>query len=129
MKPFKNSLAFYRTRHRTPGCKLTHMFGIPLLALVPLTFFVNRGLSAQCLLGGVALQLLGHYVFEKNKPTFIETHDLMSVPASLYFVGEEWIDVATGQWLAKNGVGLWKKLPIAPEVEAEAHADTASIPV
>ena len=39
MKPFPEQLAFYRSYHRTPGCKATHFFGVPLVTfalLIPL---------------------------------------------------------------------------------------------
>lgn len=31
MKPLAEQLAFYRSYHRTPGCKATHFFGVPLV--------------------------------------------------------------------------------------------------
>lgn len=121
VKPFKTSLAFYRTRHRTPGCKLTHMFGVPMLALALATFGLSKKISAVCLLGGVALQFLGHHVFEKNEPTLIETHDLTSIPASIVFVACEWLDVINGEWVAKNGLDMFEPIPVSPDVLAEAY--------
>ena len=31
MKPLPEQLAFYRSYHRSPGCKATHFFGVPLV--------------------------------------------------------------------------------------------------
>jgi uncharacterized membrane protein YGL010W len=50
MKPLSEQLAFYRSYHRTPGCKATHFFGVPLVTfsiLIPmgwlsLTLFDRR---------------------------------------------------------------------------------------
>jgi uncharacterized membrane protein YGL010W len=39
MKPLAEQLAFYRSYHRTPGCKATHFFGVPLVTfslLIPM---------------------------------------------------------------------------------------------
>ncbi|MBX9671705.1 MAG: DUF962 domain-containing protein [Candidatus Obscuribacterales bacterium] len=112
MKTLKESLAYYRTQHRTPGCKLTHLAGIPILAAVPFAFLANRKLGFQVLFAGVALQMLGHAVFEKNEPTLLKTRDLMTVPASLIFIAEEWKEVLSGQWLKHNSLQLWTKNPM-----------------
>lgn len=85
---------FYKSKHTTLGCRITHMFGIPLifmsflsLPLVPvfLTFF----------LAGWGLQLLGHYVFEKNEPVFKTNPEQFpqTVLASARFAYEEWRDL------------------------------------
>jgi uncharacterized membrane protein YGL010W len=39
MKPLTDQLAFYQSYHRTPGCKATHFFGVPLVTfsiLIPM---------------------------------------------------------------------------------------------
>lgn len=39
MKPLAEQLAFYRSYHRTPGCKASHFFGVPLVTfslLIPM---------------------------------------------------------------------------------------------
>ncbi|MDB5102859.1 MAG: hypothetical protein JWP91_548 [Fibrobacteres bacterium] len=39
MKPLADQLAFYQSYHRTPGCKATHFFGVPLVTfsiLIPM---------------------------------------------------------------------------------------------
>jgi uncharacterized membrane protein YGL010W len=121
VKPFRTSLAFYRTRHRTPGCRLTHMVGVPLLIVGFATLLLSRKVSIPCLIGGVFFQILGHKLFEKNEPTLIETRDLMSIPASLMFVAELYRDVFEGTWIEKNGLELFQKLPISKQTVEEAH--------
>ena len=112
VKPLAESLAFYRTRHLTTGCKITHMIGIPmLLAVVPTSFSANASLAAILLIGGIVFQFSGHWIFEKNEPTLMETHDLMTIPASIVFCAEQWRDVFVGKWLRDNGCDLWAKRP------------------
>ena len=56
---YERRLAYYQSRHRTVGCKFTHMFGIPMIALsIPVLFF-NRKLALKMHLGGWILQLIG----------------------------------------------------------------------
>lgn len=103
------AIAFYRTRHRTPGCKLTHMIGVPMLLCAPLVFCMNKRNGTLLAITGTFFQLLGHFLFEKNIPTLIETRDPMSIPAAVAFTAGEWIDVANGTWMEKNGLDLFEK--------------------
>lgn len=113
VKPIAESLAFYRTRHLTTGCKITHMIGIPLLlGVAPVAISGNFGMAATFVLGGIVFQYSGHWIFEKNEPTLIESHDLMTIPASIIFCAEQWRDVLVGKWLRNNGLDLWEKRPI-----------------
>jgi hypothetical protein len=72
-----------------------------------------RRFSGTFLGCGVFLQLLGHYAFEKNEPTLRETHDLMSIPASLVFVFELWREVFSGEWSQQNSSNLWEKREVS----------------
>ena len=66
------------------------MVGVPLLALsFPVALF-NRRLAAQLQAVGWILQLTGHYVFEHNKPVFMEAADPLTAAAALVFVADEW---------------------------------------
>lgn len=103
MRTFEEALKLYRTRHRTTGCVVTHLFGIPMLVLTPLLFLSGRKAESKMFLfGGLFLQWLGHAVFEKNTPTIIETKDPMIIPAALVFIGEKWKNVATGEPLLEG---------------------------
>ena len=111
MSSMKDCLAFYRSRHRTPGCKLTHLIGLPALVATPfcLLFRRDKKLGVGLLLLGLFMQFAGHFFFEKNKPTLIESGDPKVIPASLIFIWGEWLDVFSGQWIRKNGLNLWAK--------------------
>lgn len=111
MKSLQDCLSFYRSRHRTPGCKLTHLIGLPVLVATPfcLLFGRDKKVGVGLLFLGLFLQFAGHFFFEKNQPTLIETRDWKVIPASLIFIWGEWLDVLTGQWVRKNGLKLWIK--------------------
>jgi uncharacterized membrane protein YGL010W len=98
MGTFEENMQYYRQQHRTLGCKVTHMFGVPMIAAsVPLVFF-NWPLAAALFGGGWVLQFIGHYVFEKNNPVFL--HDISNpwtYLSALLFVSEEWLKLLTGK--------------------------------
>lgn len=107
----KDCLVFYRSRHRTPGCKLTHLIGLPVLVATPfcLVFKRDKRVGVGLLMLGLFLQFAGHFFFEKNQPSLIESKDPKIIPASLIFIWGEWLDVLGGQWIKKNGLNLWHK--------------------
>ncbi len=86
--------AKYASRHTTIGCKVTHMIGVPMIALsLPVLFFNRRG--ALTLFGaGWVLQFAGHLIFEKNSPVFLEDPlNPYTYAAALLFVQDEWLTV------------------------------------
>lgn len=85
------------------------MIGVPMLAHTIAKLAFAKKLTLPGLLGGVFLQWMGHYVFERNQPTLLETHDLTSIPAAVVFACEQWLDVLRGRWIKKNGLNLWQK--------------------
>jgi uncharacterized membrane protein YGL010W len=88
-RAFDNRLKYYRSQHKTVGCKITHMVGIPMIVLsFPIAFF-NRRLAAQFQAIGWILQFTGHYVFEHNQPVFLEAGDPLTAAAALVFVASE----------------------------------------
>jgi uncharacterized membrane protein YGL010W len=94
---FHSQLSYYRSQHRTTGCKITHLFGVPMIAAsVPLLFLSARAAS-QFFVAGWALQLIGHYVYEKNKPVLLSEHgNPMVLLVALVFVSENWAKVLRG---------------------------------
>ena len=54
---FADKMAYYRTQHTSNGVRATHLVGTPIIA---------AGLP---LIGGWAMQIVGHRVFEKNLPS------------------------------------------------------------
>lgn len=69
--PFADKTA-YRTQHTSRGVNLTHQLGTPIITVdMPLVFAKPR-LGIPMFIGGWALQILGHRVFEKNSPSTSE---------------------------------------------------------
>jgi uncharacterized membrane protein YGL010W len=83
-------LAYYSSQHRTFGCKVTHMVGVPMIAASIFLLPINRKASGQMFLGGWLLQFIGHFVFEHNTPVVLEVRDPKMLLAALIFVGLEW---------------------------------------
>jgi uncharacterized membrane protein YGL010W len=63
-------IALYENEHKHLGTKLTHMIGIPMIVAALPMAFVHPKAAAGLFVGGWALQYVGHYVFEGNKPAF-----------------------------------------------------------
>jgi uncharacterized membrane protein YGL010W len=83
-----------------------------VLVATPFCLLFKRDKTLGIGLGllGIFLQFAGHFFFEKNKPSLIESRDAKVIPVSLYFICGEWIDVLSGQWIKKNGLDLWTKI-------------------
>ncbi len=75
------------------GCKLTHLIGVPMLVLALVMLFIDRKKALALFSMGWALQFVGHFVFERNKPILLtpNRHPYLLLSA-LVFVGEEWLD-------------------------------------
>ncbi len=87
---FEEHLHHYHSEHSTLGCKLTHMIGIPLIAM---SFFVlpfSRKAFLRMQVGGWLLQFIGHFVFEKNKPVFMQKNTPLTLGTALVFCTQEW---------------------------------------
>lgn len=87
---FNEHLEYYKSQHRTLGCKLTHMVGIPMIALSVPMVLINRKAAGKLQFFGWMLQFIGHFVFEHNKPVLLETKSPYTALAALVFVTEEW---------------------------------------
>jgi uncharacterized membrane protein YGL010W len=88
-KSLREYLTTYQQEHTKLGTKLTHMVGIPMIVASLPTAVVNPPLAGGLFTAGWALQLIGHKVFEGNKPSFL------SDPYYL-LVGPVWV---TAEWL------------------------------
>jgi uncharacterized membrane protein YGL010W len=84
-------LSQYEREHTQFGTKLTHMVGIPMvLASIP-TVLVSPPVAGGLFAGGWALQIIGHRVFERNKPAFLsDPYYLLVGPV---WVAAEWMRV------------------------------------
>ena len=88
-------LAFYRSQHRTAGCKLTHMLGVPMILYSLFTLPVNPRRAGKLQLAGWILQLLGHAGFEHNTPVILEIRRPTLFVAAVVFVAQEWKSLLT----------------------------------
>ena len=103
-------MAQYEREHTHLGTKLTHMVGIPLIVAAFPTALVNPPVAGGMFVGGWALQYVGHFMFEKNKPAFY------SDPYYL-LVGPVWV---AAEWMRLFGVPLPEVLQAAVD-GAHAH--------
>jgi uncharacterized membrane protein YGL010W len=92
-------LRYYKSKHRTKGCKITHMIGIPMIVIAWMSLPFSRKAFFQLHTGGWILQFIGHYVFEHNKPVILEVRDPKTVASALIFVWEEWRRLLDGEEL------------------------------
>jgi uncharacterized membrane protein YGL010W len=100
----------YAQEHTQLGTKLTHMVGIPMIVASIPTAVVSPPAAGALFAGGWALQLAGHYFFEKQKPSFL------SDPYYL-FVGPVWVAV---EWAHLFGMPVPERF--APKAEAKDEA-------
>lgn len=75
------------------------MVGVPMIAISFLMLPFNFRRAAMMHIGGWALQLIGHYVFEKNKPVFLEIRNPLIMISALRFTYSEWKRVLQGEKL------------------------------
>jgi hypothetical protein len=109
MDGLESQLRNYRSRHRSPGCKITHMVGVPLIALSLPMFFVNRQCAWKMFGVGWTLQFIGHICFEHNRPAFTEDpKNPFTYLSALAFVAGEWrkvvVSLASGRFY-RGGYG------------------------
>jgi uncharacterized membrane protein YGL010W len=84
-------IALYQGEHTKLGTRLTHMVGIPMIVLSFPTAVVNPPAAAGLFVGGWALQFVGHYVFEGNKPAFYD--DPYYLLVGPVWVATEWMQL------------------------------------
>ena len=91
-------LEYYRANHRTLGCKITHLIGIPMIAIaIPLAFF-NWRHAVSLFVAGWAFQFAGHLFFERNRPLFLSNpKNPYAYLMALVFVGQEWLHLLDGK--------------------------------
>jgi uncharacterized membrane protein YGL010W len=113
----RDYMSQYAREHTKFGTKLTHMVGIPMIVVSIPTALVNPPAAGGLFVGGWALQYIGHYVFEKNKPAFYRD------PYYL-LVGPVWV---AAEWLRLFGLPVPEALtPASAESESAAEARTAN---
>ncbi len=105
-------MAQYANEHTKLGTKLTHMVGIPMIVASFPAAIVSPPAAAGLFAGGWVLQIVGHSVFEKNKPAFF------SDPYYL-LVGPVWV---AAEWLQLFGLPVPEGLTPAEAPAAPAEA-------
>jgi uncharacterized membrane protein YGL010W len=101
---FEEKMAYYRSQHTTPGVRATHLVGIPAVAAALPLIAGRPRVGVPLFLGGWALQVLGHKVFEKNSPAL--TKGLFTYQfCGLAFWCEEMADLIAGRSPLTGGHG------------------------
>ena len=67
--PFADKMAYYRTQHTSKGVRATHLIGTPIIAAGMPLLFAKPKVGATMFIGGWAMQIIGHRLFEKNLPS------------------------------------------------------------
>jgi uncharacterized membrane protein YGL010W len=93
------------------------MVGIPMIVVSVPTAFVNPPVAGGLFVGGWAMQLVGHYVFEKNKPA-------ASTDPYYLLVGPVW---AAAEWLRLFGLPVPEPMTGAPEASSESKAANGEV--
>jgi uncharacterized membrane protein YGL010W len=116
---FEEKMAYYRSQHTTPGVRATHLVGIPAVAAA-LPLMVGRPrMGVPLFIGGWALQVIGHKVFEKNSPAL--TKGLFTYQfCGLAFWCEEMAELIAGRSPLSGGRRLG---------DGDELGDLAGIPV
>ena len=114
-KSFREYMAQYAAEHTHPGTRATHLVGIPMIVFsLPLLPFAPPA-GVALFAGGWLLQLVGHAVFEKRRPSFFED--------PLYLlIGVIW-------WAVEVGRLLGIEIPVpgaAGDEVAQMHASFAA---
>ena len=97
-------MAYYRSQHTTPGVRATHLVGIPAVAAALPLIAGRPRVGVPLFLGGWALQVLGHKVFEKNSPALTKGFFTYQF-CGLAFWCEEMADLVAGRSPLTGGQG------------------------
>ena len=92
-----DDLAYYSSQHRTKGCKITHMIGVPIIVASIMVWPFNRKLSGKLQTLGWVIQLLGHLGFEHNTPVVLEVQSPSMLAAAVIFIGQRWKRFLSGK--------------------------------
>lgn len=100
MPSFQEHMQLYREEHRTTGCKISHLIGVPMIvASFPMLVFNWRWAIALFVVGWI-FQFAGHRFFEKNRPVLMaDPANWLTYFAAIIFVAQEWTALLTGRGL------------------------------
>jgi uncharacterized membrane protein YGL010W len=104
---WRQLFVMYRAAHTKPGTRITHMIGIPLIVLSVPALLVKPAVALTMFVTGWMLQLVGHYVFERNDPQFFgDKRNLL--------VGVVWTAIEWGRVLGRRRARRHRRPPPAP---------------
>lgn len=86
-----------------------------MIALSIPALLFNRKLSASLFFTGWALQFIGHFVFEKNRPMlFKDPKDPLTYCSALIFVSQEWLNLFKDGRLTSDDTDVTQVTPLQP---------------
>lgn len=98
---FAEQRDIYQKNHQTLGCRITHMIGIPMIALSIPALAAGWQWTVALFVAGWIFQLLGHFAFEGNKPVLTSSgRSRFTIVYAVIFVVEEWRNLLTGKPLS-----------------------------
>ena len=101
MNSLRMHMSHYRAEHKTAGCRISHMIGVPMIIGSLPVLIWNWQVGLAMFVVGWAFQFAGHRYFEQNKPVLMaDPKNPLTYLAALIFVTQEWFALVTGQWFA-----------------------------
>lgn len=94
--PFAEKMDYYRSQHTTRGVRATHLVGIPGVAFAMPVLATRPRVGLPMFAASWGLQVLGHVVFEKNKPALSRGFFTYQF-CGLAFWCEEMVDLIAGR--------------------------------
>lgn len=95
---FADKMDYYRSQHTTRGVRATHLVGIPGVAFSIPVVFTRPKVGLPMFGVSWALQVIGHVVFEKNRPALASGFFTYQF-CGLAFWCEEMVDIVAGRGL------------------------------
>jgi uncharacterized membrane protein YGL010W len=89
-------MAYYRSQHTTKGVRATHLVGIPGVAFSMPVMATRPRVGLPLFAASWALQVVGHKVFEKNKPALSKGFLTYQI-CGLAFWCEEMVNLVAGK--------------------------------
>jgi uncharacterized membrane protein YGL010W len=103
MTTFEAHMAHYRAEHRSLGCKISHMIGVPLIVASLGVLLIHWPMAIGMFVVGWTFQLAGHRYFERNRPVLAaDPKNPLTYLAAVVFVSQEWATVLTGRRLIET---------------------------
>jgi len=103
MRSFQEHMTLYRAEHRSVGCKISHLIGVPMIVASFPMLIVNWRWAIALFVVGWIFQLAGHKYFEKNRPVLAaDPVNPWTYFAAIIFVAQEWTSLLSGRGLGDS---------------------------